>query len=98
MLYSIASMVVFNDSFDHLLLGFIANTLFVFYGLCVIMFDLTWRGTFSLSTTCWSTTLLHILWRTLNIMMLLIFLDPTSKSLMVCVQTPQLVFPYISYV
>jgi len=35
---------------------------------------------------------------TLNIMMLLVFLDPTSKSLVACVQAPQLVLPYLSYV
>jgi hypothetical protein len=33
-------MAVSNDSFDHLPLGFIASTLFVIVGLCVVMFDL----------------------------------------------------------
>jgi hypothetical protein len=91
-------MVVSNDSFDHLPLGFIVGTLFVLVGLCVVMFDLAWGRTFSLSTTYWSTIALHPLQRTLSIMMVLVFLDPTSKSLMVCVQAPQVLFRYLSYV
>jgi hypothetical protein len=36
---SITSMVVSNDSFNQLLIRFIVGTLFVFVGLCVVMFD-----------------------------------------------------------
>jgi hypothetical protein len=38
--HSTTSMVVSNDSFDHVPLGFIVSTLFVLVGLCVVMFDL----------------------------------------------------------
>jgi hypothetical protein len=48
------------------------------------VFDIVWGGTFSLSSSCWSSTPLYLLQRTLNIMMFLLFLDPTSKSLLEC--------------
>jgi hypothetical protein len=39
--HSTTSMAISNDSFDHLPHGFIASTLFVFGGLCVVMSDIT---------------------------------------------------------
>jgi hypothetical protein len=39
MFLSTASMVASNDSIDHLPLGFLANTLFVFADLCIV-FDI----------------------------------------------------------
>jgi hypothetical protein len=37
--FSTTSMVAFNDSLDHLPLGFVANTLFVLVHLCIV-FDI----------------------------------------------------------
>jgi hypothetical protein len=64
-------------------LGFVVGTLFVFANLCIV-FDIIWRGTFSLSIFYPSSTPLCLLWRTLSIMMFLVFMDPTSKSLVEC--------------
>jgi hypothetical protein len=76
-------------------LWFVASTLFVLVDLYMV-FDVVWGGTFSLSASSWSSTPLRLLWRTLSIMMFLIFLEPTSKSLVECSQAPLMVFPYLS--
>jgi hypothetical protein len=43
------------------------------------------RGTFNLFGFCLSNTPLCFLWGLLNIMMFLVFLDPTSKGLVECI-------------
>jgi hypothetical protein len=90
-------MAASNDSLDHLPLGFVASTLFVLVNLCIV-FDIIWGKTLSLSASGQYNIPLCLLWGTLNIMMLLIFLDPTSKSLVECGQAPLVVLTYLSYV
>jgi hypothetical protein len=80
---SIASMVAFNDSLDHLPFRFVTNALFVLANLCIV-FDIIGGRTFSLFASYQSNAPLRPQWRMLNIMMFLVFLDPTSKSLMEC--------------
>ncbi len=70
---STASMATSNDSLNHLPFGFILGTLFVLANLCIV-FDI---GTFSLFVQ----HPICFLQGTLNIMMFLVFLNPTSKSL-----------------
>jgi hypothetical protein len=95
--FSTTSMVTSNDSLDHLPLGFVANTLFVLVHLCIV-FDIVWGRTFSFSIFGQYNIPLCLLWGTLNIMMLLIFLNPTSKSLVECGEAPLVVLTYFSYV
>jgi len=83
MLLSIASTVASNDSLNHLPLGFVAGTLFVLANLC-IMFDILKKDIIFFLASCQSNTPFCFLQGTSNIMMLLIFLDPTSKSLVEC--------------
>jgi hypothetical protein len=94
---STTSMATSNDSFHRLPLGFVTCTLFVLVDFCIV-FDIVWGKTFSLFVSCWSSTPFRLLQRTLNIMMLLVFLDLTSKSLVECSQSPLVVLPYLSYV
>jgi hypothetical protein len=73
-------MATSNDSLEHLPLRFVTGTLFVLVDLCIV-FDIIWIGTFFFSVSSQSNTPLYLLWRTLNIMMFLIILNLTSKSL-----------------
>jgi len=78
--FSTASMATSNDSLEHLPLRFVTCILFVLADLCIV-FDIIWKGTFSFSSSGRCSTPLRLLWKTLSIMMFLIFLGPTSKSL-----------------
>ncbi len=61
--FSTAFRTTSNDSLEHLLLRFVPSTIFVLANLCIV-FDIIWKGTFSLSTSGRSNIPLRVLWRT----------------------------------
>jgi len=64
--FSTTSKATYNDSLEHLLLRFVPCMLFVLVDLCIV-FDIVWKGTFSLFDFGQSNIPLRLPWGTLSI-------------------------------